>query len=308
LCLETGNIEVVSTGKRTAPTSHLTQEVPTSPSLNELRLPCPEARNTSPPINLVVLEKGLKAWSKIDFPEPKGVGDQFHGPSLLLELSHRPWKLISSLGGLTDMIQSLQPPIAEGWTVCENDRRSPLGIPWNECPLWRKKVGTYASETCRILVVADPDLSNSPIALWEAYKGLDPTEPRMLDSFCWYPNKDQKLLVANIEAIVFDLLGGKTVRPLSSLSSPGVGKSEVGFSAPPRDLVDFTFAGKLKSSIGQYARDAKALLKIIDETKSNHSPILDSLDFMKYSPRPLKETKRQVMLTASTFLILLDRE
>ena len=68
---------------------------------------------------------------------------------------------------------------------------------------------------------------------------------------------------------------------------------------PSRDLVDFTFARKLKSSIGQYARDAKALLKIIDETKSNHSPILDSLDFLKYSPWPLGETKRQVMLTAS---------
>ena len=171
--------------KRIALISHPTEGVSTY-SLNEPRQPCPQGGDTSPPINLAALEKGLKAWSKIATPESiYGEGDHFHGPSLLLELSHRPWKLITSLGGLTDLLLSLQPPMTEGWTVSENDRRSPLGIPWNECPLWRTKVGTYASETYRILVVADPDLANSPIALWEAHKGLDPQKPSTLESFCW---------------------------------------------------------------------------------------------------------------------------
>ena len=207
-----------------------------------------------------------------------------------------------------DLLNSLQPPIAEGWSVCCNTEGcSPLGIPWNECPLWRTKLGTNASESCRILVVADPDLVNSPISLWAANKGSEPSEPKSLDSFCWYVNNVPRLLEANLQSIMFDLLRGKIKKKLTHLSSPGAGVSEIGFSAPPRDLADFTFPGKLKSAIGQYSRDAHTLGLIIEETKSKYHPILESLDFLNYSPWPLDETMRQVHLTAASFSALLYR-
>ena len=149
------------------------------------------------------------------------VDDHFHHPSLLLEYNHCPWKGISSLGGLMDLLNSLQPPIAEGWSVCcSTEGCSPLGISWNECPLWRTKLGTYASESCRILVVADPDLVNSPISLWAANKGSEPSEPKSLDSFCWYVNNLPRLLEANLQSIMFDLLRGKIKKKLTHLSSP----------------------------------------------------------------------------------------
>ena len=82
----------------------------------------------------------------------------------------------------------------------------------------------------------------------------------------------------------------------------------MGSAPPPRDLVDFTFSGKLKSAIGQFSRDRYTLGRIIEETKSSTHPILNSLDFLNYSPWPMEETMRQVHLTAASFSALLDRE
>ena len=229
-----------------------------------VRMACPEKANSSPPIDRSILEQGLVAWAKSGYPP--GLADQepeleFHGPELLLEFNHLPWKRVSSLGGLVDLFNSFHPPRANGWVIGGTNNRSPPGIPWNECPLWRTRLGSFASKSLRILVVVDPDMASSPIALWSASNGAQ-NAPTSLDVFCWYDNDCIDDVKANSQAIMFDLLMGRSTKELTPLSAPREGESMIGFSAPPRDLTDLTFPGKMKSAISKFASDGIGLLRI----------------------------------------------
>ena len=131
--------------------------------------------------------------------------------------------IVSSLGGLVQLLNSLHPPIANGWRIEASSELSPMGIPWNECPAKGTRLGTFASSTIRLLVIADPGESSPPIALWTASNGALRL-PSMMEEYCWYDNVPNDHVAFNIEAIMFDLLMGKVKKMLSPLSSPGEGK------------------------------------------------------------------------------------
>jgi hypothetical protein len=59
-----------------------------------------------------------------------------------------------------------------------------------------------------------------------------------------------------------------------------------------------SFRSRIEVAMNQYASDGYGLLKIIEETKNDRTPILNSLDFLNYSPWPREETMRQVNLVA----------
>ena len=67
-----------------------------------------------------------------------------------------------------------------------------------------------------------------------------------------------------------------------------------------------SFRSRIEAAMNQYASDGYGLLKIIEETKNDRTPILNSLDFLNYSPWPREETMRQVHLAALNRVIELN--